>query len=92
MKRRWTLGRVLLDALGLVGIVAAWASERVPALAIGGLVVVYLVVALVAGPLGRLFGLPPYRPDEAYSATLDHWRSDRKPVNTPSRGAAPNPR
>jgi len=81
------LGRALIDTLGLVGIVSAWASERVPAVAIGGLVAVYVLVALVAGPLGRVLGLPPYRPDEAYTATLDRWRNERKLIQMPKRGA-----
>jgi hypothetical protein len=71
--------------LGLIGIVAAWASERVPAVAIGGLLAIYVLVGLVAGPLGRVLGLPSYRPDEAYTATLDRWRNERKLVHAPKR-------
>ena len=80
------MGRALIDTLGLVGIVFAWASEGVPEVAIGGLVAVYVLVALIAGPLGRVLGLPPYRPDEAYTATLDPWRNERKLVQMPKRG------
>jgi hypothetical protein len=69
---------MLVDTLALVGIIAGWVSDKAPAVAIGGLALIYLLMALIAGPLGRALGLPRYRPDEAYSATLDRWRRERR--------------
>jgi hypothetical protein len=77
--RRWQrqpIGRVLVHTLGLVGAIASWLSDKAPAVAIFGLAFIYVLMALVAGPLGRALGLPPYRPDEAYSATLNRWRRE----------------
>jgi hypothetical protein len=70
--------RLLSDVLAFAGIVAGWASDKAPAVAIVGLVVVYVLMALVPGPLGRALGLPRYRPDEAYGVTLDRWRKQRQ--------------
>jgi len=64
----------------LVGAIVGWASASVPAVAGAGLVIAYVLMALVAGPLGRALGFPPYRPDEAYSMTLDRWRNERNVV------------
>jgi hypothetical protein len=61
-----------------VGFAAAWLSKKHPAPALFGLVCVYAVVALLAGPVGRAIGLPAFRPDEAYVATLHRWRRDRR--------------
>jgi len=79
--RRWqprSIGRLLAHMLGLVGIIAGWLSDKTPAIAVVGLVLIYVLMALIAGPLGRALGLPPHQPDEAYSATLDRWRSERR--------------
>ena len=87
MRRRWwTYGRVLSSVLGLVGAIVGWASASVPALAVVGLVIVYVLMAFVAGPLGRALGFPPYRPDEAYTVTLDRWRNERKLVGLAKLG------
>jgi len=61
-----------------VGFVAAWLSKRHAAPAVIGLACVYAAVAMLAGPVGRLIGLPAFRPDEAYTATLRRWRRDRR--------------
>lgn len=79
--RRWQrrpIGRLLVHTLGLVGAIAGWLSDKTPAVAIAGLAFIYVLMALIAGPLGRALGLPPYQPDEAYSATLDRWRRERR--------------
>lgn len=75
---RRPIGRLLVDTLALVGAIAGWVSDKTPAVAIGGLVLVYVLMALIAGPLGRALGLPRYQPDEAYSVTLDRWRRARQ--------------
>jgi hypothetical protein len=79
--RRWqprSIGRLLAHTLGLVGIIAGWLSDTTPAIAVVGLALIYVLMALIAGPLGRALGLPPFQPDEAYSATLDRWRRERR--------------
>jgi hypothetical protein len=85
-RRWWTYGRVLSSVLGWVGAIVGWASASVPAVAVAGLVIIYVLMALVAGPLGRALGFPPYRPDEAYTATLDRWRNERKVVELAKLG------
>jgi hypothetical protein len=82
----WTYSRALSSVLGLVGAIVGWASASVPAVAVAGLVIVYVLMALVAGPLGRALGFPPYRPDEAYTVTLDRWRNERKVVELAKLG------
>jgi hypothetical protein len=66
-----------------VGFAAAWLSKKHPAPALIGLVCVYGTVGLLAGPVGRAIGLPAFRPDEAYVATLRRWRLERR--NTAAR-------
>jgi len=61
-----------------VGIAAAWLSKQHAAPALIGLFCAYVATALLAGPVGRLIGLPAFRPDEAYTATLRRWRRDRR--------------
>jgi hypothetical protein len=64
-----------------------WVGFRLgAAVAVAGLVIVYVLMALVAGPLGRALGFPPYRPDEAYTVTLDRWRNERKLVGLAKLG------
>jgi hypothetical protein len=77
---------VLSSALGLVSAIVGWASASAPAVAVAGLVIVYVLTALVAGPLGRALGFPPYRPDEAYTVTLDRSRNERKLVGLAKLG------
>jgi hypothetical protein len=79
--RRWQrrpIGRLLVHTLGLVGTIASWISDKTPAAAMAGLALIYVLMALIAGPLGRALGLPPYQPNEAYRATLDRWRRERR--------------
>jgi hypothetical protein len=66
-----------------VGFAAAWLAKQHPAPALIGLFCVYAVMALLAGPVGRAIGLPAFRPDEAYVATLHRWRRERR--NAPGR-------
>jgi len=61
-----------------VGFAAAWLSKRHPAPAVIGLACVYAVLALLGGPVGRRIGLPAFRPDEAYFATLRRWQRERQ--------------
>lgn len=75
---RGPIGRLLVHTLSLVVLIAGWVSDKAPAVAIGGLALIYVLMALIAGPLGRALGLPRYQPDEAYAATLDRWRRERR--------------
>jgi hypothetical protein len=74
---RGPTGRLLGTALSIACVAVALASLEAPALAIGVVVLVYVLGALVA-TWGRAFGLPKFRPDEAYTLTLDRWRKERR--------------
>jgi hypothetical protein len=87
---RRPISRLLVEALALVGVVAGWASDKTPVLAIAGLGLIYVLIALIAGPLGRTLGLPRYQPDEAYSTTLDRWRKRRQPPRPASQTTPSN--
>ena len=68
----------LTSAMLMTGLHAAWLSKDHPAPALGALAVVYVALALLIGPAGRALGLPAYRPDAAYSDTLQRWRQERR--------------
>jgi hypothetical protein len=61
-----------------LGFAAAWLSKQHPGPAVIGIACVYAVLALLGGPIGRMVGLPAFRPDEAYIATLHRWQRERR--------------
>jgi hypothetical protein len=62
----------------LIGLLAGWIAKDHPAPALIGLGCFYAVLALLAGPIGKVLGLPTFRADEAYSDTLRRWRKERR--------------
>jgi hypothetical protein len=65
-----------------IGLVVAFLSKHHAGPALIGLATVYVAVVLLIGPLGRLIGLPAFRPDEAYSDTLRHWHRRRRSAHS----------